>query len=195
VSAGPGGRADPSRRHPFAFVDEEAKREIRRKLLKAVAIPGYQVPFASRELPIARGWGTGGLQVTMALIGPDDVVAEPLVLLDQPRELARRRAADVLTRLRLPRELRDAHPVNFSGGEKQRVNVARACLMRPRLLLVDEPTAALDPETKRDVVGRLRELKAEGVAILAVLHDRAVVEHLADEVVHMEGGRACPAIS
>jgi alpha-D-ribose 1-methylphosphonate 5-phosphate C-P lyase len=63
-----------SRRYPFAFVDEEAKREIRRKLLKAVAIPGYQVPFASRELPIARGWGTGGLQVTMALIGPDDVL-------------------------------------------------------------------------------------------------------------------------
>jgi phosphonate metabolism protein PhnM len=53
VSAGPGGRADPSRRHPFAFVDEEAKREIRRKLLKAVAIPGYQVPFASRETAAA----------------------------------------------------------------------------------------------------------------------------------------------
>jgi alpha-D-ribose 1-methylphosphonate 5-phosphate C-P lyase len=58
----------------FAFVDEHSKREIRRKLLKAVAIPGYQVPFASRELPIARGWGTGGLQVTMAIIGPDDVL-------------------------------------------------------------------------------------------------------------------------
>lgn len=58
----------------FAFIDENSKREIRRKILKAVAIPGYQVPFASRELPIARGWGTGGLQVTMALIGPDDIL-------------------------------------------------------------------------------------------------------------------------
>jgi alpha-D-ribose 1-methylphosphonate 5-phosphate C-P lyase len=58
----------------FAFVDENTKREIRRKLLKAVAIPGYQVPFASRELPIARGWGTGGLQITMAVIGPDDIL-------------------------------------------------------------------------------------------------------------------------
>jgi alpha-D-ribose 1-methylphosphonate 5-phosphate C-P lyase len=64
----------PARRHPFAFIDEHAKREIRRKVLKAIAIPGYQVPFASRELPIARGWGTGGLQVTMALIGRDDVL-------------------------------------------------------------------------------------------------------------------------
>lgn len=58
----------------FAFIDEGAKKEIRRKLLKAIAIPGHQVPFASRELPIARGWGTGGLQVTMAIIGPVDVL-------------------------------------------------------------------------------------------------------------------------
>lgn len=58
----------------FAFLDENTKREIRRKTLKAVAIPGYQVPFASPELPIARGWGTGGLQVTMSVIGPADVL-------------------------------------------------------------------------------------------------------------------------
>jgi alpha-D-ribose 1-methylphosphonate 5-phosphate C-P lyase len=58
----------------FAFLDEHTKREVRRKILKAVAIPGYQVPFASRELPIARGWGTGGLQITLSLVGPDDVL-------------------------------------------------------------------------------------------------------------------------
>lgn len=62
------------RGYNFAFLDEHSKREVRRKLLKAVAIPGYQVPFASRELPIARGWGTGGLQITLSLIGPDDVL-------------------------------------------------------------------------------------------------------------------------
>lgn len=61
-------------KYNFAFIDEGAKKEIRRKLLKAIAIPGHQVPFASRELPIARGWGTGGLQVTMAIIGPNDVL-------------------------------------------------------------------------------------------------------------------------
>jgi len=58
----------------FAFFDEGSKREIRRAVLKAIAIPGYQVPFASREMPIARGWGTGGLQLTLSLIGRDDVV-------------------------------------------------------------------------------------------------------------------------
>jgi alpha-D-ribose 1-methylphosphonate 5-phosphate C-P lyase len=58
----------------YAFFDEGSKREIRRSILKAVAIPGYQVPFASREMPIARGWGTGGLQLTLSIMGKKDVV-------------------------------------------------------------------------------------------------------------------------
>lgn len=58
----------------FAFLDEQSKKEVRRSILKAVAIPGYQVSFASRELPIARGWGTGGLQLSLSLIGLEDTV-------------------------------------------------------------------------------------------------------------------------
>ena len=64
----------PWQDHSYAFLDEASKRELRRKLLKAVAIPGYQVPYASREVPMARGWGTGGLQVTLTLVGPEDTV-------------------------------------------------------------------------------------------------------------------------
>jgi alpha-D-ribose 1-methylphosphonate 5-phosphate C-P lyase len=60
--------------YSYAFLDGFAKRELRRRMLKAIAIPGYQVPYASRELPIARGWGTGGLQVTLAAVGPADTV-------------------------------------------------------------------------------------------------------------------------
>ena len=60
--------------YTYGFLDEFAKREVRRRILKAIAIPGYQVPYASRELPIARGWGTGGLQVTLSLVGPQDTV-------------------------------------------------------------------------------------------------------------------------
>ncbi|OCS85199.1 alpha-D-ribose 1-methylphosphonate 5-phosphate C-P-lyase PhnJ [Caryophanon tenue] len=59
---------------PFALLDEQSKREIRRAILKGIAIPGYQVPFASRELPIGRGWGTGGLQITLGIIGKEDVL-------------------------------------------------------------------------------------------------------------------------
>ncbi|WP_279479779.1 alpha-D-ribose 1-methylphosphonate 5-phosphate C-P-lyase PhnJ [Aureimonas sp. SK2] len=58
----------------FAYLDEATKRMIRRAILKGIAIPGYQVPFASREMPMPYGWGTGGVQVTAAVIGPDDVL-------------------------------------------------------------------------------------------------------------------------
>ncbi|MEO1199761.1 MAG: alpha-D-ribose 1-methylphosphonate 5-phosphate C-P-lyase PhnJ [Pseudomonadota bacterium] len=66
MSAAPG--------YNFAYLDEQTKRMIRRALLKAVAIPGYQVPFASREMPMPYGWGTGGIQITAAIIGPDDTL-------------------------------------------------------------------------------------------------------------------------
>ncbi|MBI1338932.1 carbon-phosphorus lyase [bacterium] len=69
--------ADASNRetslYNFAYLDEQTKRMIRRAILKAIAIPGYQVPFGSREMPVPYGWGTGGIQVTAAVIGPDDV--------------------------------------------------------------------------------------------------------------------------
>lgn len=58
----------------FAYLDEQTKRMIRRALLKAVAIPGYQVPFSSREMPMPYGWGTGGVQVTASILGKDDVL-------------------------------------------------------------------------------------------------------------------------
>lgn len=63
--------ASPS--YNYAFLDEQTKRELRRKTLKAVSIPGHQVPFGSREMPLARGYGTGGLQLSLSLVGPGDV--------------------------------------------------------------------------------------------------------------------------
>jgi alpha-D-ribose 1-methylphosphonate 5-phosphate C-P lyase len=56
----------------YAYLDEHTKREVRRATLKAIALPGHQVPFASREMPLARGWGTGGIQTSLSLLGPDD---------------------------------------------------------------------------------------------------------------------------
>ncbi len=66
--------AEPQGKYAYAFLDEYAKRELRRRMLKAIAIPGYQAPYASREMPIARGWGTGGLQVSLAIAGPETVL-------------------------------------------------------------------------------------------------------------------------
>src|ERR1043165_3632935 len=62
------------RAYNYAYLDEQTKRMIRRAILKAVAVPGYQVPFGSREMPLSYGWGTGGVQVTASVIGPDDVL-------------------------------------------------------------------------------------------------------------------------
>src|SRR5579875_2210659 len=62
------------RSYNFAYLDEQTKRMIRRAILKAVAIPGYQVPFAAREMPMPYGWGTGGVQVTAAVLRPRDVL-------------------------------------------------------------------------------------------------------------------------
>jgi len=64
----------PASGYNFGYLDENSKRMIRRALLKAVAIPGYQVPFGSREMPLPYGWGTGGIQVTASIIGPKDVL-------------------------------------------------------------------------------------------------------------------------
>jgi alpha-D-ribose 1-methylphosphonate 5-phosphate C-P lyase len=58
----------------FAYLDEQTKRMIRRAILKAIAVPGYQVPFAAREMPMPYGWGTGGIQITASIIGPNDVL-------------------------------------------------------------------------------------------------------------------------
>ena len=63
-----------TKKYNFAYLDENTKRMIRRAILKAVAVPGYQVPFSSREMPMPYGWGTGGIQITASIIGPDDTL-------------------------------------------------------------------------------------------------------------------------
>jgi len=74
MSAAMPDRESPAAGYSFAYLDEQTKRMIRRAILKAVAIPGYQVPFGSREMPLPYGWGTGGIQVTASIIGIDDTL-------------------------------------------------------------------------------------------------------------------------
>jgi alpha-D-ribose 1-methylphosphonate 5-triphosphate synthase subunit PhnL len=118
-----------------------------------------------------------------------DVVAEPLARTEKNRDLARSRAKDLLEALGLPTALWDAFPVTFSGGEQQRINVARAIIARPRLLLIDEPTASLDTRTKDVVIGLIRDLKQEGTSVLCISHDEYTLERLADRRLHLQSGR------
>jgi alpha-D-ribose 1-methylphosphonate 5-triphosphate synthase subunit PhnL len=118
-----------------------------------------------------------------------DVVAEPLARTEKNRDLARSRAKDLLEALGLPTALWDAFPVTFSGGEQQRINVARAIIARPRLLLIDEPTASLDTRTKDVVIGLIRDLKQGGTSVLCISHDEYTLERLADRRLHLQSGR------
>jgi alpha-D-ribose 1-methylphosphonate 5-triphosphate synthase subunit PhnL len=124
-----------------------------------------------------------------------DVVAEPLARTEKNRDLARSKAKDLLEALGLPTALWDAFPVTFSGGEQQRINVARAIIARPRLLLIDEPTASLDQRTKDVVIGLIRDLKQEGTSVLCISHDEYTLERLADRRLHLQSGQITHAIT
>jgi alpha-D-ribose 1-methylphosphonate 5-triphosphate synthase subunit PhnL len=115
-----------------------------------------------------------------------EVIMEPLLRDGVEPAEARERAERLLERLHIPRALFDASPSSFSGGEQQRINVARAVLRPPRLLLLDEPTASLDRESVAVVRGLLAELRARGTTMLGIFHDLAAVEGLADRVLRME---------
>ncbi len=111
-----------------------------------------------------------------------DVTAEPLVRRGMLREAAREEAARWLRRLGIEESRWQASPINFSGGEQQRLNLARAFIAAPRLLLLDEPTASLDAVSKSIVLEMISEARAAGVTILTVSHDTAAMQPIADEI-------------
>jgi alpha-D-ribose 1-methylphosphonate 5-triphosphate synthase subunit PhnL len=119
-----------------------------------------------------------------------DVVAEPLLALGVSAEVARERAAALLRRLRIPERLLALPPATFSGGEQQRVNIARGFIHGYPLLLLDEPTASLDADNRATVVELIGEAKAAGAAILGVFHDSDVRDAIADRLVDIEALRA-----
>jgi len=122
-----------------------------------------------------------------------DVVARPLLGLGVPRVEARRRAENMLSALGLPSHLFGIAPATFSGGEKQRVNLARGLLPRPRLLLLDEPTASLDAESAELALQQIDHARDGGAAVLAVLHDPVLVQRLADQVIELRAPTAAPS--
>lgn len=107
-----------------------------------------------------------------------DVVAEPLIALGDAD--ARDRAAVLLERLNIPKTLWELPPATFSGGERQRVNIARGFVHPYPALLLDEPTASLDAANRETVIGLIDEAKARGAAILGIFHDRDVRDRVAD---------------
>jgi len=112
-----------------------------------------------------------------------DVVAEPLIANGASREEARARAALLLRRLNIAEQLWTLPPSTFSGGEQQRVNIARGFISDMPILLLDEPTASLDAANRKIVVDLVSEKKVSGVAMVAIVHDDEVRQLIADRTI------------
>ncbi len=116
-----------------------------------------------------------------------DVVAEPLLQLGVPQDQARDRAAALLARLNIPQRLWSLSPTTFSGGEQQRVNIARGFAHGYPALLLDEPTASLDAANREVVLSLILEAKARGAAILGIFHDEGARARVCDRLVDVTG--------
>ena len=111
-----------------------------------------------------------------------EIVAEPLIARGLPRDAALTRAEALLARLNLPARLHHLPPATFSGGEQQRVNLARGFAHDYPILLLDEPTASLDAANREVVIGLIAEAKARGAAIIGIFHDAEVRGRVADRL-------------
>jgi alpha-D-ribose 1-methylphosphonate 5-triphosphate synthase subunit PhnL len=118
-----------------------------------------------------------------------DLAARPLLRQGLSRDEAYERVSYFFGRLALPEDLWDGYPILFSGGEQQRVNLARALASDSKLLLLDEPTSALDASLQAEVVSLLAERRDRGTTMIGIMHDAALLRQLSDTLVHMDTGR------
>jgi polar amino acid transport system ATP-binding protein len=122
----------------------------------------------------------------------ENVMMAPVHVLRENRDEVRERAIALLTKVGLAQK-RDSYPGELSGGQQQRVAIARSLAMRPEVMLFDEVTAALDPETVKEVLNTIRELAKEGMTCILVTHEMRFARELADEVLFTDGGKIVEA--
>jgi polar amino acid transport system ATP-binding protein len=117
----------------------------------------------------------------------DNVMITPTKIKRWPRAEVRQNAIDILTRVGLAHRLH-AYPDQLSGGQQQRVAIARALALKPKVLFLDEVTAALDPELVNEVLDTIRELASDGITMFIVSHEMSFVREVSSKVVFMAGG-------
>ncbi|OAT50975.1 PhnL family phosphonate transport ATP-binding protein [Kluyvera georgiana ATCC 51603] len=127
------------------------------------------------------GWVSQFLRV-IPRISTLEVVMQPLLNTGVPRETCAAKAAQLLSRLNVPERLWHLAPSTFSGGEQQRVNIARGFIVDYPILLLDEPTASLDAKNSAAVVSLIEEAKSRGAAIVGIFHDETVRNQVADRL-------------
>ena len=116
-----------------------------------------------------------------------NIAMAPINVLGRPKEDSYERARQLLAKVKLS-EKADAYPGELSGGQQQRVAIARSLAMNPLVMLFDEVTAALDPETKKEVLFTIRDLAAEGMTCILVTHEMGFASEVADHVYFTDGG-------
>ncbi|MDR2758207.1 MAG: phosphonate C-P lyase system protein PhnL [Spirochaetaceae bacterium] len=121
-----------------------------------------------------------------------DILVEPLIVRGVSQSEALDRAKEMLTRAGLGKKLWEMYPATFSGGEKQRLNILHGIISKPRLLLLDEPTASLDRAYKERIMEMILDLKAAGTAMVGVFHDRDALLRLSDSRYDLALGSYCP---
>ena len=117
-----------------------------------------------------------------------DILSEPLINRGVQSDAAIARARELLSIVGIPESLWHMYPSTFSGGEKQRLNIIYGIITQPRLVLLDEPTASLDPVSKERVLSLISELKERGSIIIGAFHDYAAMRVVADQSYHIETG-------
>jgi polar amino acid transport system ATP-binding protein len=117
----------------------------------------------------------------------ENVMMAPVTVLRQSREEVEERARKLLAKVRLS-DKANSYPGELSGGQQQRVAIARSLAMMPLVMLFDEVTAALDPETKKEVLFTVRDLAAEGMTCILVTHEMGFAREVADQVYFTDGG-------
>ena len=180
------------------------KSTLARAIVGTIPSTGGSVVFQGRDLttmdPAERRRHRRDVQMVfqdpLAALNPrmnvGDIIAEPL-LAHEPevgRKEARKRAAALMERVGLLPNLINRYPHEFSGGQCQRIGIARALILRPKLVICDEPVSALDVSVRAQVVNLLKELQRDmGVAMIFIAHDLSVVRHVSDRILVMYLGR------
>jgi len=180
------------------------KSTLARAIIGTIPSTGGRVVFDGQDLtamdPATRRRHRRDVQMIfqdpLAALNPrmnvGDIIAEPLITHEPQlgRKEARRQAAALMERVGLLPNLINRYPHEFSGGQCQRIGIARALILRPRLLICDEPVSALDVSVRAQVVNLLKELQREfGVAMIFIAHDLSVVRHVSDRILVMYLGR------
>jgi peptide/nickel transport system ATP-binding protein len=192
---------EPGQTHGLVGDSGSGKTTIGRAVLGLVTPSSGSIRFDGREIGGLRGRARQSLSRDIQVVFQDpytslnpsltvgDTLSEPLLGQGLTRRAARSRVAELVERVHLPADSLDRYPREFSGGQRQRIAIARAVVVRPRLIVCDEPVSALDLSTQRTVLDLLKEVQdASDVAYLFISHDLAVVRHVSDVVSVINGG-------